>query len=409
MKFNNQVVRFDFKGIPMIGNLNNGFAIGLSPDGAALCDDIEQQAVSREEALSRDKALAECLIAKGFCDECESDRGLKSAYLHVTQRCNLNCAGCYSYDLSRNNTEDASTADMRKAIRELVQAGCQCLFISGGEPFLREDLPQLLHYAKESGIQKITLITNGTCVCQSILKEIAGDVDVIAVSFDGYNSDCPAYIREEQRFDQLTNAIRMIQEAGIQAHITPTIHAKNYADLQEYVNLAQSLGTTMNYSLLSCDYSDDAVRELLPGEAELEGIADLLLAMGGMPSPSGSSQGINISVSTSCGAGSKELSIAADGTVYPCHMLHRSEWALGNAFEQPLSEILQSAQVKRLAENTIDTIQDCMGCEHRYLCGAGCRARSLYCYGDLNHKDAYCAMMKSYYDKLGSKLKQQFG
>lgn len=232
---------------------------------------------------------------------------------------------------------------------------------------------------------------------------------MIAVSFDGFSADCPAYIREEQRFDQLANTIRMIQEAGIQAHITPTIHAKNYADLQEYVNLAQSLGATMNYSLLSCDYSDEVARDLLPGEAELEGIADLLLAMGGMPSPSGSSQRVNISVSTSCGAGSKELSIAADGTVYPCHMLHRPEWALGNIFEQPLSEILQSKQVKQLSEVTIDSIQDCTDCEHKYLCGAGCRARSFYRYGDVNHKDAYCTMMKSYYDKLGSKLKQQFG
>lgn len=409
MKFNNQVVRFDFKGIPMIGNLSNGFAIGLSPDGAALCDDIEQEAVSHEEALLRDKALTECLIAKGFFDEHGSSKSLKSAYLHVTQRCNLNCAGCYSYDWSRNNIEDASTVDMQKAIRELVQAGCENLFISGGEPFLREDLPQLLHYAKEAGIRKITLITNGTCVRQSVLKEIVGDVDVIAVSFDGFSADCPAYIREEQRFDQLANTIRMIQEAGIQAHITPTIHAKNYADLQEYVELAQSLGVTMNYSLLSCDYSDEAVAELLLGETELEGIADLLLAMGGMPSPSGSSQRVNISVSTSCGAGSKELSIAADDTVYPCHMLHRPEWALGNIFEQPLSEILQSKQVKQLSEVTIDSIQDCTDCEHKYLCGAGCRARSLYRYGDLSHKDAYCTMMKSYYDKLGSKLKQQFG
>lgn len=409
MKFHNHVVRFDFSGIPMIGNLSNGFVIGLTPEGAVLCDELQAEAVSREEALGREKALMECLIVKGFFDESEPDKTLKSAYLHVTQRCNLNCRGCYSYDLSRNTIADASTADMKKAIRELVSAGCGSLFISGGEPFLREDLPDLLQHAKHEGIRKVTVITNGTCLQQSVLEEIAPHVDVIAVSFDGYSADCPAYIREDQRFDTLVNAVKMIQAAGIPAHITPTIHAKNYSDLQHYVDLAKSLGTTMNYSLLSCDYADEAVASLLPGESELEGIADSLLALGGMPSSSGSSLGINISVSTSCGAGTKEVSIAADGTVYPCHMLHRADWALGNVFDQPLSDILQSPKAAQLRSVGVDAIPDCAECNHKYLCGGGCRARSLFRYGDLNRKDAYCAMMKTYYDKLGQQLKRQFG
>ena len=51
--------------------------------------------------------------------------------------------------------------------------------------------------------------------------------------------------------------------------------------------------------------------------------------------------------------------------------------------------------------------RDCVACDQRYLCGGGCRARSLFRYGDLTHRDAYCTMTKTYYDKLGASLAAQ--
>ncbi len=38
MQFERQVVVFDFCGIPMVGNLHNGAVIGLTAEGAAICE-----------------------------------------------------------------------------------------------------------------------------------------------------------------------------------------------------------------------------------------------------------------------------------------------------------------------------------------------------------------------------------
>ena len=38
MRFSDQVVAFDFAGIPMVGNMNTGYAIGLTAEGAAVCE-----------------------------------------------------------------------------------------------------------------------------------------------------------------------------------------------------------------------------------------------------------------------------------------------------------------------------------------------------------------------------------
>lgn len=406
MHFGSQVVLFDFSGIPMVGNLDNGFVVGLTPEGAALCKRMHEGEVSEEEARSCDEPLYECLAANGFFSEPTTGPILEVAYLHVTQRCNLACVGCYSLDEYRNTLADAPTEAMLHAIDELARAGCLRLIVSGGEPFLRSDLPQLMRHAKDAGIRAITVITNGTRVHADTLAEMAPYVDTIAISFDGHSSCCPAHIRGEQRFDTLIDAVRLVQKAGISAHITPTIHAKNVGDLQAYVDLAASLGATMNYSLLSCDYGDPALADLLPGEAELEALADGLLAMGSMPSASGMPSSINLSASVNCGAGAKEVSIDADGAVYPCHMLHRPEWRLGSIFEEPLADILASEKTRELAAIDVSAIEDCVACDQRYLCG-GCRARSLFRYGDLTHRDAYCTMTKTYYDKLGASLAAQ--
>lgn len=408
MRLGSHVVLFDFSGIPMVGNLDNGFVIGLTENGASLCKKLSSKDLSENEAKACDAALYDCLKENGFFDEPAKTKRLKSAYIHVTQRCNLNCVGCYSLDASRNALEDASTKQMKHAIEQLASLGCRTLFFSGGEPLFRDDLPDLVRHAKDSGIDSVTVITNGTLHRKDILEGLKPYIDRIAVSLDGYADDTPAYIRGVQRFDDLMDFIRLAQEIGIATHLTPTIHAKNVNDLKEYIDLANRLGITMNYSLLSCESGDPFVDELIPKDEELKQLADNLLAMGQSLSLTGKPKEMNLTVSENCGAGIKEVSIAADGTVYPCHMLHRSEWALGNVFENTLSKILDSEHINSLAEAKVNNIEQCSDCGYRLLCGGGCRARSLYNYGDVCHKDPYCSMMHTYYEKLGDALSRQF-
>ena len=42
MRFSDQVVAFDFAGIPMVGNMNTGYAIGLTAEGAAACEGLRE-------------------------------------------------------------------------------------------------------------------------------------------------------------------------------------------------------------------------------------------------------------------------------------------------------------------------------------------------------------------------------
>ena len=234
MRFSDQVVAFDFAGIPMVGNMNTGYAIGLTAEGAAVCERLLREEVAEPEVAAVDAALLEHLVRGGFFSDEKPADAVVSAYLHVTQRCNLSCVGCYSFDDQRNCLPDAPLEAIERALDELAAAGLATLIISGGEPFLRDDLPDIVAYAKRTcGIKSVTVLSNGTCLAEGSLAALAPNVDCVSISFDGCSASAPAYIREEQRFDELVAAVKAVQAAGIQAHIIPTVHKRNIDDLAD--------------------------------------------------------------------------------------------------------------------------------------------------------------------------------
>lgn len=422
MKFNDSVVLQDFCGIPIVGNLANGYVIGLTGDGAQVCGRLLREDVPAAEVAAVDEALLDHLNQGGFFagdgatsagadavgDAFEGARQpVLSAYLHVTQRCNLRCRGCYSLDGNRNTLADALLEDVCRAVDQLAAAGVQRLVVSGGEPFLRADLPRIVRHAKqECGIRRVDVLSNGTCVTREALAEMAPYVDGVSVSFDGCSADSVPYIRCEQRFDELVAAIKAIQEAGIAAHMIPTAHARNIDELPRYVELARDLGVTMNFSLLTCEPGDPDLGGLLPGDETLRRLGRDMLTMGdGAPVLAVDAPvGLNLTVKRNCGAGSRTLSVDADGTVYPCHMLHREDLAMGNAFTGSLEEALAGDVGQTMRSLGVEDCAGCGECRFEYICGGGCRARSLYATGSLRSRDSYCAMIREFYDALGARM-----
>lgn len=408
MRFGDQAVMFDFEGIPMIGNLNTGYAIGLTAEGRDICQRLMHEDVPPAEIVAVDEALFQHLGIGGFFGYKKPDDSLKSAYVHITQRCNLQCVGCYSLDDDRNRLADAPTEKINHAISQLASAGVEQIVISGGEPFLRDDLAAIAAYAKiECGIPSVVVLSNGIGLDAHQLKRVAPLVDRVSISFDGCTASSPAYIRGQQRYPELVRAIEAVKAANIPAHMIATIHAKNIDDVRGYLDLAERLGVTVSFSLLSCSCDDAALGELVPRETELRKLGRSMLTVGeGGPMPvSDSPIGANLTVKSSCGAGRGMVSVAADGTVYPCHMLHRKELAMGNLFSDSMHSALSSEVGQGFRSLNTKDFEGCAECEYELLCGGGCRARSLFGFGNLRSPDAYCVMMKEFFSGYGEMVK----
>jgi len=403
MRFGTQVVKFTFQGIPMVGNMDNGYVIGLTDDGYKVCQKMFKTEITEHEIRAVDDRLFFHLECGGFFSDKFSCPYPTVAYFHITQECNLHCVGCYSYDSKRNSSTNASFEKIARALDQLASCGIKRLVISGGEPFLRKDLPAILKHAKTiCKIEHIDVLTNGTVVSSKQLESVASFVDRISVSFDGYSEGSISHIRGEQRFEKLTETINMIKEAGIHAHLLPTIHAKNYMDIQEYCKLASELDVTLSFSLFSAPPGEEAVRSLIPTEKELERIAEQIIRIDSNQNSAFQDIPVNknLAVRTCCGAARGEISVAYDGSVYPCHMLHDNQFFMGSLFDDGFQDVLSGSVRKEFITLNAASFKGCTDCEVRFLCGGGCRARSFYTSGSVYDKDPYCTLIKEFYKAL---------
>jgi len=87
--------------------------------------------------------------------------------LQITRHCNLKCIHCCESDQMPDN----SIQKIKIIIDKLSNAGLKKICITGGEPFLRKDLTEILEYVFNKNIQ-ITLSTNGFLIDKEKLSQI---------------------------------------------------------------------------------------------------------------------------------------------------------------------------------------------------------------------------------------------
>lgn len=394
----------------MVGNRATGDVIGLSDEGAALCQALgaSEGVADDDPRLAQQVELVQHLQMGGFFAEPSPPR-LESAYLHVTQRCNLACVGCYAGNDIGDGAADLSLDEIVLVLGQLARTGVRSLNLSGGEPFLRPDLPAIVRAAKTAGIEEVCVLTNGTVDASATVADLAGVVSAVSVSFDGPSADARAWVRGAQRFETLAAFVRQLREAAIPVVITATIHGRNLDDLAAYQALAEAWGAQVNFSLLSPPAGRaDSLHDLVFTDEGLRRAASALWAAadsGTGASLSDEAVGAGLLCRGTCGAGCRTISVGADGTVYPCHLMHDERFALGNVRGQSLDEILRGPQAVALAALTSDDLTDCAACEVLPFCGGGCRARAVAAGNGLRGKDAYCALAQAYYGEAGERLK----
>lgn len=396
---------FNVDGISMIGNLDTGAVAGLTPEAARACQQVMDGQVDGAKLAEVDERLFTFLQGGGFFDAQPRNDHPQSAYVHVTQRCNLDCVGCYSASSLRNQAEDPSLDKLARAFHQLAQSGVCKVNISGGEPFLRHDLCDIARIAHgDCGIAKVNIVTNGTITGRFDLRDLAPWVESVTVSIDGPSAQAPAYIRREQRFDMLMDTVAQLKEAGIVARILPTLHARNIEDVPSYIRLAKRLGVGLSFSLLSCPPECGEMASLVPTESDLERLAELQAADFSFGEFSGPF-GIALQAKQACGAGLRQLSVDVDGGVYPCHMLQSSQFLMGNLFIEDLSAILARTRNDVACWLLpVEKVDSCNACEYSLVCGGGCRARAINSGAGPAGMDPYCALSKGFYRKMFSAL-----
>lgn len=117
------------------------------------------------------------------------------ASLEITYRCNLKCAMCplavsFGDPASRlvrewEEKEELRTDEVRRIVEELAALRVKTLTVTGGEPFLRDDLLDIVAHTKEQGL-RCTVLSNGTLIDRARAAAFCDiGLDVLYLSLDG--------------------------------------------------------------------------------------------------------------------------------------------------------------------------------------------------------------------------------
>jgi len=108
----------------------------------------------------------------------------------LTYRCNFRCRHCYVPQSYRKYNE-LETKEVFSILDQLKDIGCFYLGFTGGEPFIREDIIEILWYAKRCGFELI-IYTNGSLINEEIAGQLQRlrpnkvDITIPAMSKDAF-------------------------------------------------------------------------------------------------------------------------------------------------------------------------------------------------------------------------------
>ncbi|MDD3825888.1 MAG: radical SAM protein [Anaerolineae bacterium] len=337
-----------------------------------------------------------------------------SAWLHVTEACNLACPYCYvskspramSFDLARHAATRLVEMAQRYGYRKLR------LKYAGGEPTLhfglvREVHGQASYQAEQADIElEEVLLTNGASVADEVLDTIAAADMRLMVSLDGGPA---AHDRLRMRregdgtFGAVVSTIDRALARGLVPDISITITSLNLDGVAgaARVALERNLPFNLNFYRECTPAGKQGRREvetLAPPPGRLVAVIldlfDLVRQFPAYPHPlSGilDRARLDLPHDGACSAGSDYLVVGVRGAIAGCQMLLGSPWA-NLSDEDPLDAVRKQG---RLIFQQPGEGSDCARCTWRRACGGGC---PLLRGSDLH--DRYCAVYRALFPEL---------
>jgi SynChlorMet cassette radical SAM/SPASM protein ScmE len=338
----------------------------------------------------------------------------RSLDLEVTNRCNLRCRYCSHFSSAGDVDRDLPTEEWLRFLEELNRCAVTNLTLSGGEPFLREDLPELI-----AGIvgnrMRFNILSNGTLIDDDIAACLAatGRCDGVQVSIDGATPVDHDAFRGQGNFRRAIEGVEVLRRHGLPVDVRVTIHRRNVHDLEGVARLLLDEIGLPGFSTNAASYMGLCRQnaELVQLTVEERSLAiETLLELSGRyngrisaaagPLAEGrawlemeearregrgpmSGRGFL----TGCGGPMSKMAVRADGVMVPCSQMPHIE--LGRINQDDLRQVWQHhPALKRLRERCEIPLSDfafCDGCPYIPYCTGNCPALAYTLVDEENH------------------------
>lgn len=174
-----------------------------------------------------EKSVQEAEHCPHGCGTCQGHQQQTCCVLlEITQACNLRCPVCFA-SAGEAETAEPSLKEIKGWYEMLMAKGGPFnIQLSGGEPTLREDLPEIIRMGKDLGFEFIQINTNGIKLGESLAyaQSLKGaGLDCAFLQFDGLREDTYKQIRGRSLLHQKLQAIMNCKTSGIGVVLVPTL------------------------------------------------------------------------------------------------------------------------------------------------------------------------------------------
>ncbi|RLE48045.1 MAG: hypothetical protein DRJ31_07935 [Candidatus Methanomethylicota archaeon] len=320
--------------------------------------------------------------------------------LEVTGRCNLKCPHC---EVKGGEVEeDPPLTRVYKMIDSIATVPeFKMLVLTGGEPLIRQDICEIIKYAKDAGFE-VTIATNGTLISKELAKKLSSlDITGVAISLDFIEPELHDKFRGmpgtwEKAMEGAKNAV----EEGLYLQINIALSKLNLHELPQLLRLADDLGSCVVLLYQFQPYGRGSSKKelaLTPQEflkvieetAELQKELKTLVIPIGLPEYfaylSTKTPPLN-KMFRGCIAGRGMFYVKWYGDVWPCAFLQLS---IGNILKEKAAKIWSENELLNKLRDRNNLQEPCKTCKYRENCG-GCRSRAYLLTGDPLAADPIC-------------------
>jgi cyclic pyranopterin phosphate synthase len=277
---------------------------------------------------------------------------------------------------------------MISSIESAKNLGLNSVRITGGEPFLRDEVVgELLRCLDRMDID--TLVeTNGTLFSAHTKKIMTEVQPKVMISMDGASSRGFASLRGNPHlFDSVVENIEFLRDSGLSVVCSMTIHRGNMNELDDFVNLTQNLGTARLLLYIEVGRARNMDSKLTTQEM-VQLIKKMNALMEENPKISSNLPFALLDPDVSyyaCKAGRESLALLPDGSVSFCaYSAFEKDMVAGNIKETSLEEILENGEIFQQFHKIESSLQGvCKLCIFKKYCQGSCRAWAYDAYGSL--------------------------
>lgn len=287
---------------------------------------------------------------------------LQKLAISVTGKCNSRCITCDIWKNKPEKTEEIRLKDLELLTKSKQFKSARIIIVTGGEPFLRRDIAEIIEILSENTKGMLSVITNGILSDKIIstaekIKSRGLNIDKITLSLNGRPDTHDKTRGVEGNYFKVINTIKGLKDLKIYTSLIFTITKENYDQIEWMYDLSKKMKIDVNFypevnSYRFGNVDDERAFTEKQKKEILRQLKSVYRKRRYYYFDDSNLYYINRMFQNEqvcqCYGGLQSAFINWDGEVYPCEGFNDKRFSFGNIKEQPFDEIWKSDNAEEM-------------------------------------------------------------